>query len=451
MIFRSSPTKKYHIVPFADPMHAPHKIFYFSGVVICLTAAAAYPAGKPRSTSTSRQFIVYGTEVRMRGAMCDLAERTKANLLHLLDLRDNWKTPLLINLDYPQANFPDAPAAQLDVSQLGFGLKLQLNLLVSGEMRRREVQRQLLRVILIEVMYRDRGNIAAGTPYVAPPDWLVDGVLELQPGHDSNDNAKLLQTMVTAKKIMPLDDLVRERRALLDAPSRQLHAYAMALLQLLLDASGGRRKLAQFIADLPVAPNDALADLRVHFPETLGRSPAKWWALSVAGLSASDRHETLSATETAGRLDRLLRFSILAPDGTSQDYSLGDYKAFRKLPAHRVVLGRISQQLLLLGALAHPSYRAIVQEDCELAELIARGKLGKVGARLKRVANYRQVVERQQNEVDDYLNWYEATQTRNLSDTFSELIETDRAAHDAQARRRDPISVYLDSIEMETN
>ena len=72
----------------------------------------------------------------MRGAMCDLAEQTKANLLRLLDLRDNWKTPLIINLDYPRANFPDAPAAQLDVSQLGFGLKLQLNLLVTGELKR---------------------------------------------------------------------------------------------------------------------------------------------------------------------------------------------------------------------------------------------------------------------------------------------------------------------------
>ena len=71
-------------------------------------------------------------------------------------------------------------------------------------------------------MYRDRGNIAAGTPYVAPPDWLVDGVLELQPGHDSDENAKLLQTVVNRKKITPLDDLVRQRRRQLDAPSRQV-------------------------------------------------------------------------------------------------------------------------------------------------------------------------------------------------------------------------------------
>ena len=434
-------------------MLAPLRIFFCAvGVIIWFQAGVAYPAGKPRSTSTSRQFIVYGAEVRLRGATCDLAERTKANLLHLLDLRDGWKTPLIINLDYPQANLPDAPVAQFDFSQLGYGLKLQLNLLVTGAMRGREVQRQLLRVIMIEMMYRARADIPAGTPYVAPPDWLLDGLLELQPGRDSDDSVKLLQTMLGVKKITPLDDLVRQRRQHLDAPSQQLHdAYSMALLQLLLDAPGGRRKLAQFIADLPAAPNDALADLRRHFPETLGRSPGKWWALSVARLSASDRYETLSAVETATRLDRLLRFSIPAPDGTAREYSLGDYEAFRKLPAHRAVLGEVSQKLLLLGALAHPSYRAIVQEDYEVSGLIARGKLETIRARLERVASYRQVVERQGTEIDDYLNWYEATQSKTMSGAFSQLLETAKAAEEAQPRRRDPISVYLDSIEIESN
>jgi hypothetical protein len=305
---------------------------------------------------------------------------------------------------------------------------------------------------LIELMYRGRGDIAPGTPYVTPPDWLVDGLIELRPGRDSDDNAKLLQTMVTAQKITPLDDLVLQRREQLDAPSRQLHdAYSMALLQLLLDAPGGRRKIAQFIADLPDAPNDALANLRVHFPETLGRSPGKWWALSVARLSASDRHEILSAAETSARLDRLLRFSIPAPDGTEKEYSLGDYKTFRKLPAHRSVLAKLGQQLLLLGALAHPSYRPIVKEDYELSDLIARGKVGKIRARLERVASYRQVIERQENEIDDYLNWYEATKAKTMSGAFSQLLEAARTADEAQPRRRDPISVYLDSIEVESN
>ena len=430
-------------------MVSPRKIFHPFAFLLCLTAAVAWAAGKERSTSTSRQFLVYGADVRVRGTICDLAERTKSDLLRLLDLRDRWQTPLIVNLDYPRANVPDTPLVQLDVSQLGYGLKLQLNLLLTRKMKGVGVKRELLRAILVELMYRDRGNLAAGMPYVTPPDWLVEGMLALQPGRASDNDAELLRSIVASKRISPFENIVRQRRAQLDAPSRRLHeAYARALVQLLLDVPGGRFKLARFIANLPDAPNDAVADLQAHFPETLGRAPGKWWALGVAQLSALDRYATLSAADTVAQLDRVLRFSIPAPDGRARIYSLGDYKTFSNLPASGAVLRRIGRQLLLLGVQAHPSYRAIVQEDYELAEMLARGKTHLVPERLERVANDRTVIERQRLAVDDYLNWYEATQSKTTSGAFSEILET---ADEALPRRRDPISVYLDSLEMETN
>jgi len=430
-------------------MFSPRKIFPPVAFLLCLTAGVAWTAGKERSTSTSRQFLVYGAEVRVRGMICDLAERTKSDLLRLLGLRDSWQTPLIVNLDYPRANVPDAPLEQLAVSQLGYGLKLQLNLLLIREMKGVSVQRELLRAILVELMYRDRGNLAAGMPYVTPPDWLVEGILALQPGRASDNDAELLRSIFASKRISPLEDIVRQPRAQLDAPSRRLHeAYSRALVQLLLDVPGGRFKLVRFITDLPDAPNDTVADLQAHFPETLGRAPDKWWTLSVAQLSALDRYETLSAADTVVQLDRVLRFSIPAPDGRVGDYSLGDYKAFPKLPASSDVLRQVSQQLLLLGVRAHPSYQAIVQKDYELAEMLARGKTQSVPERLEQVANYRAVVERQRPAVDDYLNWYEATHSKTSSGAFSEILET---VDEALPRRRDPISVYLDSLELETN
>ncbi len=52
----------------------------------------------------------------------------------------------------------------------------------------RDVQRKLLSAILIEMMYRDRADVVAGSPYVAPPDWLIDGVLALAPERDPDDD-----------------------------------------------------------------------------------------------------------------------------------------------------------------------------------------------------------------------------------------------------------------------
>jgi hypothetical protein len=433
-------------------MLAALKTVAIAGVSLCLTTAAAVAAEKVRSTSTSRQFIVYGADVRVRGAVCDVAERTKSSFLQLLGARDNWKVPLVVNLDYPRANFPDAPVAQLLVSQLGYGLKLQLNLLLTRETKGLPVQRELLRAILVERMYRDRGNIGAGSPYVTPPDWLVEGILALQPPVNADRDAELLRTVVASRRIAPLEQIVRQQRALLDGPSRQLHsAYSRALVQLLIDAPAGRAQLSRFIADLPEASGDRLADLCAHFPDTLGRAPGKWWALSVAEISAKDRYQTLTAAETARRLDQALRFSIPGKDGKLRDYSLGQYAQFHRLPASRDTLRQVAQRLRMLAAQAHPAYRAIVQEAYEVTDLLARGKMRGVPERLHRIATSQVAIAQRENEIEDYLNWYEGTQIKATSGAFTQLLESDREEEEALPRRRDPISVYLDSIEIETN
>ena len=74
---------------------------------------------------------------RCAAGLCDLAERTKKKALTLLQQPDEWKTPILIHAQSPQPTRPDAPAAQMNVSQTGFGLKLQLDLIVSAEMQPR--------------------------------------------------------------------------------------------------------------------------------------------------------------------------------------------------------------------------------------------------------------------------------------------------------------------------
>ena len=107
----------------------------------------------------------------------------------------------------------------------------------------------------------------------------------------------------------------------------------------------------------------------------------------------------------------------------------------------------MSQQLLLLAGNAHPSYRAVVQECYQLALLLARGKTKGLNRRFTRVVSYRAVVETQGRDMDDYLNWFEATQLHSMSGAFSEILSHATEEEADLPRRRDPISVYLDSIE----
>src|ERR1043166_2764806 len=160
---------------------------------------------RERSTSPSRQFVIYGADAKIRGAVSSLAEQTKANLLALLRQRDDWKTPVVVNLQWQQANLPEIPPADLRFSQTGFGIKLQLDLAISKNLDVSVVERELVRAVLLEMMYRKQTNITAGAVLVEPPDWLIDGVLALAPGRDRGPLVEALAntgTPLTLKKFL---------------------------------------------------------------------------------------------------------------------------------------------------------------------------------------------------------------------------------------------------------
>jgi len=94
--------------------------------ILVFDSVAATPI--ERSVSPSGQFILYGGDAAWRGAISARAERTKANLVAILQRRDQWVTATVINLQSRAPNLPETPSAALRFSQTGSGLKLQLDL-----------------------------------------------------------------------------------------------------------------------------------------------------------------------------------------------------------------------------------------------------------------------------------------------------------------------------------
>ena len=184
--------------------------------VLCsaVTWQAAYAAQPEHSTSPSRQFVIYGADAKVRGAISGLAEQTKTNLLGLMRQRDDWKTPVVVNLQSQQSNLPELPPADLRFSQTGFGIKLQLDLTISKSVDVSLVERELLRAILLEMVYRNQPHITAGAVLVEPPDWLIDGALALAPGRE---RGPLIEAIVNTEKPLPLEKFLRQRPGLLDS------------------------------------------------------------------------------------------------------------------------------------------------------------------------------------------------------------------------------------------
>jgi hypothetical protein len=90
--------------------------------------------------------------------------------------------------------------------------------------------------------------------------------------------------------------------------------------------------------------------------------------------------------------------------------------------------------------------RPIVREYQEIVSLMAVQKGRHLAKRLADVQALRGRLIDRMTEIDDYMNWFEATQLTKKTGTFSGYL---RAA-DSEAvhfRRHDPLSVYLDSLE----
>ncbi|MDQ6623576.1 MAG: hypothetical protein M3Y86_08845, partial [Verrucomicrobiota bacterium] len=379
------------------------------GLCACAHFAAAAPL--PRSISTSRQFIVYGSDARLRGVICDLAEQTKDAALHLLAERDAWKTPIVINAQLPQANLPELPRAQLSFSQTGFGLKLQLDLRIDADVSGPAVERELLRAVYLEMIYRAAPNTPAGTAYVEPPDWLLDGTLALAANRETNAIAEALKTPLATGSVIALDDFLRQRPELLDAPSRKLYrAYAAALLLALTEGVDGRQRLARFVSDLPHSPNDTLADLHAHFPAfgADAEQMRKQWLLAVAHVAESDRYRLLSAEETERELARLLHLELRAGDRPAVSYTLEEYPDFVRMPAAVAALGGLREELLLVSGRANPLYRPVIGEYENIAAQLQRGKTKKLRERLASLRATREDLARRMSAIADYMNWYEA-------------------------------------------
>jgi len=396
-----------------------------------------YAAPTKHSVSPSRQFIIYGADAALRGAVSDLAERTKADFLVLLRQRDNWTVPIVVNLQLQQANLPEIPPADFRFSQTGFGLKLQLDLTLSEKLDSSLIERELLRAILLEMIYRKESHLAAGTVFVEPPDWLLDGVLALAPGRDRE---YLLEALTTANKTVPLERFLRQRPELLDSAGRVLYrAHSFALVQMFIDGRDGPGRLAQYIGHLPDASNEPLTNLKAHFPFLVADAEGTW-QLTLRRARNFQTYQLLTFAESDQRLAELLSVKI-------SQAALDDLAKRKISPGEKTALSQLNRDLLVFVAQANPVLRPIAREYEQITALLARGKRRGVAKHLSHLDATRKQLAARMSDIDDYMNWFEATQMKNGSGNFTDYLKAVDQSQSSASKRHDPLSVYVDALE----
>ena len=388
--------------------------------------------------------MVYGADAKIRGAISGLAEQTKSNLLALLRQRDDWKTPVVINLQPKQSNLPEIPPADLRFSQTGFGIKLQLDLTISKNVDVSLVERELLRAILLEMVYRQQTHITAGAVLVEPPDWLIDGALALAPGRD---RGPLIEALVSTEKPLSLEKFLAQRPGFFGSTGRTIYrAYSFAFLQMLLDEKNGGAQLARYIDRLSGSSNDRLADLKEQFP-LLTNDAEKVWQLALNRLRSQQTFRLLTFAESEQRLDELLSVKVSEPNKPVKSATLEEIVQHKPSASEKMALDQLKRDLMFLVPQTNPVLRPIGHEYQAIAELLARSKRRGVSKRLSRLELTRQQIAARMSEIDDYMNWFEATQMNTGSGNFTGYLKAVDQSQVPAPRRHDPLSVYVDALE----
>jgi len=279
---------------------------------------------------------------------------------------------------------------------------------------------------------------------VEPPAWLIEAALAFGPGRD---RGPLIEALANTQKPLPLEKFVRQRPGLIDSTGRTLYrAYAFAFLQMLLDAENGRNQLAKYIDHLTDSSNDSMADLKGQFP-FLANDAEKTWQLALSRLNSLQTFRLLTFAESEQRLDELLPVKISEPNKSIKVVSLEELAQHKSSASEKLALDQLKSDLMFLVPQINPVLRPIGREYQEVAALLARGKRRGVQKHLSRLEFTRRQLAARMGEIDDYMNWFEATQMNTGSGNFTGYLKAVDQSRVPAPRRHDPLSVYVDALE----
>lgn len=409
---------------------------------------------KARSVSNSKQFIIFCQDAALRGRVVGFVEEVKTDTLRLLGESDRWKIPVVISLE--RAAVPSAvetPVAVL-VQETPEGPKIQIDVRIGDDPAAVNLQRHIVRTVLLEFAYRERA-IRGGQPIVDPPWWLVAGIVESIRQRDAGVDTDLFRRLVATNKMPTIEQFLSQHTDDLGAAAQAMDdAGAMALFQLLLEQPAGQNSLVRLLRQWPELHDDPITALTKTFPG-LGEGSAavqKWWTLNLARLAASDRYKGLSMEDTDHELNALLDVTLtMDKAGTQHTFHIGEFEKFLKMKGARPALAARHGEVLALATRASAIFRPVVAGYEQILSSLMNGRTRGVRERIVRVEIYRESVLHRMGEIADYLNWYEATQMHERSDAFEGYLRAVREA-ERDTRKTDSataIGKYLDELEKE--
>ena len=413
----------------------------------------AFELTPQKSISFSGQFFIYSNDKESRFRLSSVVEETKKSVLTLLgEKSDHWKYPIVMVATPSSAAMPNRTASSVRLIEVEDGFKVECDFCLDGDPGKVRLEYQMVRSILLEFAYRNQPPTRDGEQYVEPPAWLIQGAVEIFHRQETEGHSDVYKALIESDHAPSLEELLRQNTWNLDSTSAALYqACSVALVQLLVDLPNGRANLVNYLRDA-TRDNSKIEDLKKHFPAlgAGGQSLSKWWTLSLARLSATERYRGLSLDQTDQRLKSLLVLQLPGEKkGEIRKFNFDQFNIYLKIKESKLALAQIGTGLLALQAVANPQLQWVVFEYQKICIELGRGMTKGMADRIKAIETNRTQTLQRFNAIDDYMNWFEATQGTVRSNSFNAYLKAATELSGRQTRRQDPISRYLDSLEME--
>lgn len=406
------------------------------------------PTPLPRSTSASKQFIIYHPDNKERLNLSTRADAVRGAWAERLGLADEWKWPIIIlKVPNPVRNAPPLKT-QMYVGDAD-SLKIQIDINDEAALKGADFELAVYRALLLEAAYRNE-VVKPGRSFQQPPSWLIEGLFEDARARGEEVPAALYERLIEMGPPPALEAFLKQRPEMMDPTARAIYrAHAMGLLRALLEGAKGPTNLRHYISRIPsVRPTDAKALLE-SFPQ-LKETPGdlvKLWTLSLAKPSAVTRIEPLDIRQTNDQLELLISSLQTPPDPKKPDAELKKgrdaLEDMSRTDAGRYSLKQQGEALLRLEAQSHPFFRPVVEEYRVLVLELSQKRRKGVDKRVTRIEELRTALIERNTEISDYMNWFEGTQLATTSGEFDDFI----SSKTEDFPRRDRITTYIDDVE----
>ena len=429
-----------------------HSLLPALAASLLLTAAQGSAATKEsplagRTTTTSGQFVVYAKDSSRRSMLAQRAEAARTVWNTNLGADGNWSHPIiiqdLIGTAKPRGN-PNALTSIFEGD--GGALKIQTSIYDPGILRGQLLEREIFRALGLEWIYRT-APLKAGKSFRSPPAWLLEGLTEEERMRESGTPGGVYATLLRSEQPPKLDDFLRAKPELMEAISLTLYrTQSLALLRALRGLPEGGKGLGTFLSSLAGEDSDLKALLSA-FP-SLQNDPArlgKLWTLAIARDSASRAMEPLTVSETGRSLNKLLDLS--APNDPKKP-ELGKAAGPAALPliarseGGAYLMRQKSAELYALEFRSHPLIKPVIEEYRKITADLAKKPRRNVEKDIAENQKIFDLLMQRTGQVEDYMNWFEATQLDSLSEDFFPAI-----GPAVDEKRTDPISRHLDAVE----